>query len=138
MNSLKDEKTTFSLNYEKVMASAHLSVISNDKGEWLGMAGYRKIGMVSLFFLVVHRDAQNLGLGRKLTAMVLNRVYPWQLMLLTVTRSNLKARRLYDAFGFHTLQRGREDVVMALSNSIMRLTKPLLWLALNLRGYLKR
>ena len=138
MNSLQDEKTTFGLNYEKVMSSFRLSVVVHTDGHWLGMAGYRKVGMVSLFFLVVHRDAQSLGLGRKLTAAVLKNFHPWQLMLLTVTRSNLKARRLYDVFGFQTLKRGREDVIMALGNPIMRLIKPLLWLALNVRGWLNR
>lgn len=138
MNSLKEEKTTFGLSYEKVMSSSCLSVVVHSDGSWLGMAGYRKAGLVAMFFLVVHRDTQSLGLGRRLTATVLKKFNPWELMLLTVTRSNLNARRLYDAFGFQTMQKGRQDVVMALGNPIMRLIKPLLWLALHLRGWLSR
>lgn len=139
INSLKEERTTFGLSFEKIMTAFYLVVVKDKAtGQWLGLSGYRQKGLIAIFFLVIHRDAQGLGLGRRLTATVLRKFSPWQLMLLSVTRSNLKARRLYDAFGFETLQRGRQDVIMALGNPMLRFVKPMVWLGLNLKTWLSR
>jgi ribosomal protein S18 acetylase RimI-like enzyme len=137
MNSLRDEKNTFSLSFEKVMSSLEMSVVKGADGRWLGMAGYRRESIFAIFFLVVHRDAQSMGLGRRLMISVLRHFPMWRMMLLNVTRSNLKARRLYDAYGFEVLHRGTQDVSMAFMNPMMKLCKPLIWLLIKVRATLK-
>jgi ribosomal protein S18 acetylase RimI-like enzyme len=135
MHSLQEEKLTFALQSEQLLEAHCLAVAMDVQGKWLGVAGYRFKYGIGLFFLVIHREAQSKGLGKQLAQQVLAAYSPWKLMLLTVTRSNDHARRLYDGVGFKTLNRTRLFVVMGLNRGIFKLLQPFLVVALKFKNF---
>ena len=126
IHSLKEEKLTFSLDYEQILSAKELCVGTDELGNWLGLGGYRLKWGVGIFFLVIHRDMQNKGLGKQLTLEVLKNFPRWRILLLSVSRSNAAARRLYDGAGFKTLHRTSMHVIMGLKQGLFPLVKPIL------------
>jgi GNAT superfamily N-acetyltransferase len=112
MYSLKEERLTFELGVEQMLAAKLLVVARSESGEWLGCAGLRKKWGLGLFFLVVHRDIQGLGKGKALSLKVLSQWPKWKPLLLKVSRVNHRARKLYEEIGFIEFHRDHLDMFM--------------------------
>lgn len=114
--SLNEERFTFALEEEQLLSSQAVMVAANSSGDWLGMAGWRPNWWGGVFFLVVRKDYQRLGIGKRLTLGLVAKVHHGMLLLLSVDRSNTRARKLYTDAGFHTLKRGKSHAFMVLGN----------------------
>jgi ribosomal protein S18 acetylase RimI-like enzyme len=114
--SLTDEQDYFTLNLEQLMASNYMVFLLNDKNEIVGLAGVRKSFMHSLYFMVVNKKFQGQGYGKKLISVILDNLPPKSLLLLSVGRSNINARRLYHTVGFKTLHRHKSNAYMLYNN----------------------
>ena len=112
MFSLKEEKLTFELGAEQMLASKLLVVARSESGKWLGCAGLRRKWGLGLFFLVVHRDIQGLGKGKVLSLQALSHWPKWKPLLLKVSRVNHRARKLYEEIGFIEFHRDHLDMFM--------------------------
>ena len=134
VHSLKEEKLTFSLDYEQILGAEELCVGVDDSGHWCGLGGYRLKWGIGIFFLVIHRDMQNKGLGKQLTSEILANFPRKKILLLSVSRSNTAARRLYDGLGFKTINRTSQYVIMGLNRDYFPIVKPLLKVVLGLKN----
>lgn len=134
MLSLTEEKHTFGLSPDQVMQAHRLWLMKDERGEVIALSGWRVKGWVWRYFIIVHRDHQSRGLGKELTQLALSEQRPHRLLLLSVLRSNTRARKLYDRLGFLPVYRGSPDLYMVYDSTFSRLAKPFLWLVLRLSG----
>ena len=127
--SLTTEQESFLLNQEQVLKALELFIIKDLDGQKIiGLAGIRPQKFYGLLFLVVHKDFQGMGLGKKLLLAVLETVPRNKLLLLTVHRSNVKARKLYKTNHFLTMHRHKILAYMIYGNRIGRILKwPMTW-----------
>jgi len=131
--SLREERYSFALEEEDLARSKRMLIAIDDDGNWIALVGWRQRWWGGVFFLVVHRDHQRQGLGKRLTHELVERVPKGMLLLLSVDRSNTRARKLYTDAGFATLKRGKQHAFMALRNTAF------FWLGAPLRiGFLLR
>jgi len=114
--SLQEERYTFALEVEDLIGSQCMLVARDHGGHWAGLSGWRPRWWGGVFYLVVHRDHQRQGLGKQLTFELARRVPKRMLLLLSVDRSNTRARKLYEDAGFVTLKRGKHHAYMAYRN----------------------
>jgi ribosomal protein S18 acetylase RimI-like enzyme len=135
--SLQEERYTFGLCEDALLRAEALHVLMDSGGHWVGLGGWRRQWGVRVFFLVIHRDQQRQGLGKRLTRSVVATLPPWALLLLQVARGNTQARKLYADAGFVTLYRGKMDVLMAYRNTAYHLSRPVLLLIVRLRAIMR-
>ena len=86
--------------------------------------------------MVVHRSFQGKGIGRKLTRACLREASWSDILMLSVMRSNMRARRIYKSENFSTLHHGRLSVYMLHNHGLGRLLKVPIVMLLILRGLL--
>ena len=118
LHSLNEERYTFALEEDELSRSSMMKVAVGSDGSWIGMSGWRRRWWGSVFFLVVHRDHQRMGLGKKLTLELVKEVPSRMLLMLSVDRSNTRARKLYTDAGFVTIKRGKNQAFMAFKNPL--------------------
>ena len=122
--ALTVEQDSFLLTQDQVLKARELFILRDAQNQKvLGLGGIRPQKYYGLFFLVVHKDFQGMGLGKKLMESVLDGVDQNRLLLVTVHRSNVKARKLYKTHKFATIHRHRVLAYMVYENKIGRLLK---------------
>ncbi len=116
--SLGPEFDIFHLALDQIFESKILGLLWSRDGRVAGVAGVRARYGVWMFFMVMRADHQGQGHGRNLTRTVMGGVPPTRLVLLTVQRSNMKARKLYKSSGFVTINRHKGQVTMLYNRGI--------------------
>lgn len=93
---LGSELSGFELPLEAALKSFALWGLETEGGEIVGLTGLRRKGyFFDIFFVVVHRNHQGVGWGRKLSELGLNTKNGLRPVLLSVKADNRKARDLY-------------------------------------------
>lgn len=122
MYSLTVEQEFLILTQDQVLSSKELFVIksTNEDDKIVGVGGLLEHRFHNLFFMVVNKNYQGIGLGKKLIKDITSTIGTCQLTLLTVHRSNVDSRRLYKTYGFMTIFRHRILATMVYKNKIGR------------------
>lgn len=113
--SLKNEQDAFSLTFEQIQSASQLFYICKNK-EIFGIAGIRRIFFINIYFMVVKEEEQGKGYGKKLMTKVLKEL-SGKLIILSVNRANIKARRLYNTLHFDTIFREKYIAYMLYMNT---------------------
>ena len=137
LHTLNEERYTFALGEEELSKSKMMKVAISENGGWIALSGWRHRWWGGVFYLVVHRDHQRQGLGKKLTLDLVKEVPKGMLLLLSVDRSNTRARKLYTDAGFVTLKRGKNHAFMAYRTPLFSLLELPLRLGFLLRSFLR-
>jgi ribosomal protein S18 acetylase RimI-like enzyme len=116
--SLTNEQDFFTLSLEEILAATKVVLLYDEDSNIVGLAGTRKKTFMSLYFMVVRHDFQGQGFGKKLISKVLVDIPKYTLLMLTVGRSNLNARRLYHTVDFKTIFRHKSNAFMIYNNKI--------------------
>jgi len=114
--TLTQEQDSFTLSLEQIQESSQLVLLYNEDEEIVGVAGLRKMFLHSRYFMVVHKDYQGKGYGKKIISKILTAYPKRSLLLLSVGRSNLNARRLYNTVDFKTIYRHKTMAFMLYNN----------------------
>lgn len=134
--SLSSEQELFNLPLEHIMSANRLAMLFHED-RVVGIAGIRSVSKIGLYFMAVHRDFHGKGLGKKLMDDALSMIGPFELLMLTVQRSNVKARRLYKTMDFVTIYRYKIDAIMLYMNTMGRCSKLFVQAALVFRSMFK-
>lgn len=118
--TLNREQELFQLRLEQILEANRFSLLWAEDGHIVGIAGLRPKGRFWIFFLVVAQAHQSKGLGKKLTQHLMQTCLPHEIVLLTVLRSNLKARMLYKSTDFNTINRFKSSATMLYGNKAGR------------------
>lgn len=107
--SPEDEVEWFSKLYQSVLAGESIAVVAERDGHAVGNCVVRRTAPselhesshVGLLGIVVHRDHRGAGVGRALLAKALQECRGrFEIVRLSVFSVNVRARRLYEEFGF--------------------------------------
>jgi RimJ/RimL family protein N-acetyltransferase len=107
--SYSDEVAWFADLYRRVLAGDALVAVAESDGRSVGQCTVRRVGPtaeseaghVGELGILVHRDHRGRGIGRALLARVLEACAgKFELVRLSVFATNVRARKLYEEFGF--------------------------------------
>ena len=114
--SLTQEQDSFTLSLEQILDSSQIVLLYNQDNNVVGVAGLRAMFLHSKYFMVVHKDYQGKGYGKKIISQILHNFSKRALLLLSVERSNINARRLYNTVDFKIIYRHKTNAIMLYNN----------------------
>ncbi|MBF0196365.1 MAG: GNAT family N-acetyltransferase [Planctomycetes bacterium] len=117
---LNHEMELFTLTQEQILSAKHIYALYHED-HIVGIAGIRGYWFCGIFFMVVQQKYQGKGLGRKLMDTLLDELPKSKILMLTVLRGNIKARRLYKTMNFKRLLSYKSTATMLYRNPIGRL-----------------
>ena len=105
--TLADEATFYGGLWRSVLEGDHVAVVAEDAGKLVGVCLVGRRGAhvedrhVGVLAMMVHPDRRDRGVGGQLIARALEKcVGKFEIVELTVMEKNLRAKHLYEKFGF--------------------------------------
>ena len=134
-NTLSCELDTFLLPLEKILSANLLSILRNESGNIIGIAGTRPISFLKLFFVLLKKKYQRKGFGGKLTSHILSAHNKLTILLLTVENDNITAQKIYLKHGFTIINQHKNIITMVYNQGSGRIFKCPLTLVVMFNNY---
>lgn len=134
-NTLSCELDTFLLPLGKILSANLLSILRNEDGNIVGIAGIRPTFIFKLFFILLKKEYQGKGLGGKITTHILSAHNKFTILLLTVEKDNIKAKKIYLRHGFTIINQYKNIITMVHNQGSGRIFKWPLTLIVMLKNY---